>query len=949
MQRLSVQAIPCRSITTSQAIRVIVPVILFQFLFVTRLLAQFNVSEIYTDYLGLWKSTSTTLNPVKPVNSNNLLAFTWNGRTFSTGVNDPLLSANLVPFEPKDFRAFPIDAVSTSGSPLVGYGQLYDGVNNGASVPPPFTAPATSQFLASLLTDGVKGLDIGSGIANVAAGSLRFNLSSLGIAASAIDDMVPDVIVTQVAAPSPTALDTIYFVDALGAVVGNKLSINHDGIPRVGIWKPDFYSLNGTLTAANTAADKDMRLWAADLTSFGINAGNVANAVALIYRLNGSSDPAFVAFNVPSISVATRLSITTPFSPTIAPACCGGTGNSVSTVSPAVQVQDGSGNNILQEGILVTANIFSGPAGYGVLSGTTTVTTDAQGRATFTNLGLPCEEGNYVIRFSSSNLDPANSATVTVASQSYYVKPGATSSLSSISSWAANLDGSGPAPADFGPGKNFVVNTGSATTNFTTGANWTVTGKLTIPAGKTLTISANTTTTLSCDINQVGRIESGVASTLVLNGSGAQRLDGISNLVNLTIHNPSGVNLYGATTVTGQARLTTGLLQVNGVNLSLNGTLVRTSGSINASALNSSVTFDGSSALTLVTGLFSSPVYDLNVNNAAGITLGTNLTVNNRVNMTNGLLKLGSNNLTTSSVAGGGSTSYIQTAAAGAVTVTVNAGAQVLVPVGRSAYNPVRITNNNAAADQFAVRVLDEVYRNSTDGTAMTEARIRRTWNIVKSGTNTGGIDFEFNWNAGENSGVSTPSLYDYAGGWIKQTAGTGSPLSSTSFRYQGYQGSSASFALFNNAITLPVVWESFTVKKVNSGVQLDWKTASELNSLNFEVQQSQDGINWRTITSIAAAGTINTASSYNYTDKNPFGGLSYYRIRQNDIDLRSSYSAVRTINIHAHEPAGLQVLGNPVTGKQLRVRLSKDLMVEMTSADGKQIWQKKLAAGEHV
>ena len=52
------------------------------------------ITEIITDYGGYFKSGATSINTVKPDSSHNLLAFTFNGIRYSTGVNNTILSSN---------------------------------------------------------------------------------------------------------------------------------------------------------------------------------------------------------------------------------------------------------------------------------------------------------------------------------------------------------------------------------------------------------------------------------------------------------------------------------------------------------------------------------------------------------------------------------------------------------------------------------------------------------------------------------------------------------------------------------------------------------------------------------------------------------------------------------------------------------------------------------------
>ncbi len=262
---------------------------------------QTGITAIYTDFNGYWSSSSSAISPVKPDNSHNLVGFRWNGHTYSTGVNDALLTTNGVSFTPMQFQAFPVRQISLAGtSALPALGQLKDGVDNGASVPPPFSLPPNVSYF---LTDGVNGLDIGTGVANIPSGTLLFDFGSI-IDISQIGDGLPDILVSQIADPSAT-LDSIYFTDAGGNVVGNKIAINHtsSSIPAVGRWVADFYNANGTLTAGFTKTERMLRVWGADISAFGINSTNYTEAITLRYRLNGTSDPAFLAFNRAIIQV----------------------------------------------------------------------------------------------------------------------------------------------------------------------------------------------------------------------------------------------------------------------------------------------------------------------------------------------------------------------------------------------------------------------------------------------------------------------------------------------------------------------------------------------------------------------------------------------------------------------------------------------------------------------
>ncbi len=261
---------------------------------------QGGITQIYTDYQGYWTSSSTAASATKPDNDHNLLGFSWNGATYSTGVNDAALTTKGVPFTPVVFQAFPVRNIPLTSPPsLIILGQLKDGVNNGASTPAPFTSPPQ---ISNFLTDGVQGLNIGTGVIDVPASTpLIFDFGSI-INVAKIGDGIPDLLVSQVGTPGG-ASDNIYFIDKSGNRVGNIITINHSQYSAVGTWSADLYDTNGALTANYTKTDRPLRVWAADVSVFGITSANYTAVTGLKYELNGSSDPAFLAFNTSVIQI----------------------------------------------------------------------------------------------------------------------------------------------------------------------------------------------------------------------------------------------------------------------------------------------------------------------------------------------------------------------------------------------------------------------------------------------------------------------------------------------------------------------------------------------------------------------------------------------------------------------------------------------------------------------
>lgn len=265
-----------------------------------------TVSEIITTYNGYFKSSTSAVNPVNPDNNHDLLAFSYNGTRYSTGVNDALLAANGDgAFSTQVFKSLPLNGLTgaVSTNTKLALGQMVDGVDNGASIPPP------ENNMIKYLTDGANGLNLGTGVANLPAGNLSFNITNIN--PLSIGDGVPDILITQIADPS-AGVDKYEFTNASNTTVGTVINISFSGINAVANWTADFYEASKnppTLTATFTKTSRPVRLWAADFSYFGITAANYSSISKFIIHLNGNSDIAFIAYNEASAFITLPLTL----------------------------------------------------------------------------------------------------------------------------------------------------------------------------------------------------------------------------------------------------------------------------------------------------------------------------------------------------------------------------------------------------------------------------------------------------------------------------------------------------------------------------------------------------------------------------------------------------------------------------------------------------------------
>ena len=109
-----------------------------------------------------------------------------------------------------------------------------------------------------------------------------------------------------------------------------------------------------------------------------------------------------------------------------------------------------------------------------------------------------------------------------------------------------------------------------------------------------------------------------------------------------------------------------------------------------------------------------------------------------------------------------------------------------------------------------------------------------------------------------------------------------GTANSSTVFALAAYQTGSA----------LPLHLLSFSGKKLNSAIQLNWVTENEINTSHFEIERSTNAIAF-TKNGIVAAFNSSGRNEYTFTDMQPLNGINYYRFKQTDKDGRFTYSAI--------------------------------------------------------
>ena len=136
------------------------------------------------------------------------------------------------------------------------------------------------------------------------------------------------------------------------------------------------------------------------------------------------------------------------------------------------------------------------------------------------------------------------------------------------------------------------------------------------------------------------------------------------------------------------------------------------------------------------------------------------------------------------------------------------------------------------------------------------------------------------------------------------------------------YKGSLDDIRLYNRALDsveiqsllhergyqLPVSILNLGSLKNGESIKIEWRTATELNTANFNIQQSTNGNSFINIGTVKAIGIA--ANSYSFTDNNPANGINFYRLQSVDKDGRCDYSNVISVNFN--DKQSFSIIPNP-------------------------------------
>lgn len=134
----------------------------------------------------------------------------------------------------------------------------------------------------------------------------------------------------------------------------------------------------------------------------------------------------------------------------------------------------------------------------------------------------------------------------------------------------------------------------------------------------------------------------------------------------------------------------------------------------------------------------------------------------------------------------------------------------------------------------------------------------------------------------------------------------------------------------------LPVTFKGIVARSENSGVNVQWEVADEIDVRGYEVQRSTNGMRFETVGFVNAHGK----PVYSFTDVQPASGAVYYRVKNVDIDGKYEFSSIVRVNNKRSTTLKLYPMPAQETVTLQHERITTNTTITLTTADGRLVKQ---------
>ncbi len=134
--------------------------------------------------------------------------------------------------------------------------------------------------------------------------------------------------------------------------------------------------------------------------------------------------------------------------------------------------------------------------------------------------------------------------------------------------------------------------------------------------------------------------------------------------------------------------------------------------------------------------------------------------------------------------------------------------------------------------------------------------------------------------------------------------------------------------SISNGTNVLPVEMLSFNAKADKNIVNINWETTTEINNNYFVVERSTNGTNFERIAKIKGNGNSTDVIDYYCSDKDPYNGISYYRLKIVDYNDNYEYSKTKAVSFNYEDKTKIElsIYPNPISiNSILTIQLNKN------------------------
>lgn len=193
--------------------------------------------------------------------------------------------------------------------------------------------------------------------------------------------------------------------------------------------------------------------------------------------------------------------------------------------------------------------------------------------------------------------------------------------------------------------------------------------------------------------------------------------------------------------------------------------------------------------------------------------------------------------------------------------------------------------------------------------------------------------------NASTSNGWSIGKSPSVAPVWAMDGVCQATPV--TAVRRNNMTGFSRFATIQSALVPLPIELANFNANAELTYNNVEWITATETNNNYFEVEASEDAVNFKVIANIKGAGNSIRELRYAIKDKNYYP-TTYYRLKQVDFDGKYSYSELRVVtrfNKNSKDVFMVDISPNP-TQNEVKIVVTngvkEEYRIDVLSVDGK-------------